>query len=116
MRAAAATGLAAAAVKARCMAEEEEREVARLVAAAVERQLQLLRTKLARFSALEEALACERSALAVCDLPSDFTVLLWSVGHGFWRGARCRCFASLKHSVVEEIMIGRADTAVLSVC
>lgn len=64
MRAAAATALAAAAVKAKLLADQEEREVARLVQLVVEAQLKKLEIKLKHFDELEEMLEREKDQVS----------------------------------------------------
>ena len=66
MRVAAATALGAAAVKAKMLADVEEREVQRQVQVAVDHQIQKLQLKLNSVSQLEDALEKERSIMEVC--------------------------------------------------
>lgn len=66
MRVAAATALGAAAVKAKMLADVEEREVQRQVQVAVDAQIQKLQLKLNSVSQLEDALEKERSIMEVC--------------------------------------------------
>lgn len=66
MRVAAATALGAAAVKAKMLADVEEREVQRQVQVAVDTQIQKLQLKLNSVSQLEDALEKERSIMEVC--------------------------------------------------
>ena len=66
MRVAAATALGAAAVKAKMMADAEEREVQRQVQIAIEAQLQKVQLKLNSMTQLEDALERERSIMEVC--------------------------------------------------
>ena len=66
MRVAAATALGAAAVKAKMMADAEEREVQRHVQIAIEAQLQKVQLKLTSMTQLEDALERERSIMEVC--------------------------------------------------
>ncbi|KAA6426594.1 MAG: SWI SNF complex subunit SMARCC2 isoform 2 [Trebouxia sp. A1-2] len=63
MRVAAATALGAAAVKAKMMADAEEREVQRQVQIAIEAQLQKVQLKLNSMTQLEDALERERSIM-----------------------------------------------------
>ena len=65
MRVAAATALGAAAVKAKVLAEAEEREVQRQVQAAIEAQMQKVQLKLNSMAELEKALEQERSIMEV---------------------------------------------------
>jgi SWI/SNF related-matrix-associated actin-dependent regulator of chromatin subfamily C len=60
MRAAAATALSAAAVKARVMADAEEREVQRLVVAAVEAQFRKVQAKIAYVDRMDALCTAER--------------------------------------------------------
>eukprot|EP00850_Spirogloea_muscicola_P007215 SM000036S13259 [mRNA] locus=s36:210416:217077:+ [translate_table: standard] len=60
LRVAAATGLAAAAVKAKLLADAEEREIQRLVAEVMEQQVKKLELKLRHFEDLEDLLLKER--------------------------------------------------------
>eukprot|EP00850_Spirogloea_muscicola_P010436 SM000061S19263 [mRNA] locus=s61:398927:405189:- [translate_table: standard] len=60
LRVAAATGLAAAAVKAKLLADAEEREIQRLVADVMEQQVKKLEIKLRHFEDLEDLLLKER--------------------------------------------------------
>ncbi|KAL4441240.1 hypothetical protein ABPG77_011477 [Micractinium sp. CCAP 211/92] len=62
-RLAAATGLAAAAVQAKLQADQEEREVQRLVLAAIEHQFKKVHAKLQYLEELDEVLASERLSL-----------------------------------------------------
>ena len=64
VRAAAAAGLAAAAVKSRLMADAEEREMQRLVVAACENQLRRVQAKLAHLEKVDELLKNEFVPLA----------------------------------------------------
>lgn len=66
MRVAAATALGAAAVKAKMLADVEEREVQRQVQVAVDHQIQKLQLKLNSVTQLEDALEKERSIMEVC--------------------------------------------------
>ena len=66
MRVAAATALGAAAVKAKMLADAEEREVQRQVQVAVDAQIQKVQLKLNSMTQLEEALEKERSIMEVC--------------------------------------------------
>ncbi len=77
MRVAAATALGAAAVRAKMMADAEEREVQRQVQIAIEAQLQKVQLKLNSMTQLEDALERERSIMEVCCLKllTDCTVL-----------------------------------------
>ncbi|KAL4857267.1 SWI/SNF complex subunit [Chlorella vulgaris] len=63
MRLAAATGLAAAAVQAKLLADQEEREVQRLVLAAVESQFKKVQAKLQYLEELDGLMAAERLTL-----------------------------------------------------
>ena len=65
MRVAAATALGAAAVKAKVLAEAEEREVQRQVQLAIEAQMQKVQLKLNSVAELEKALEQERSIMEV---------------------------------------------------
>ena len=65
MRVAAATALGAAAVKAKMLADAEEREVQRQVQIAVEAQMQKVQLKLNSMKQLDEALEKERSTMEV---------------------------------------------------
>ena len=65
MRVAAATALGAAAVKAKMLADAEEREVQRQVQIAVEAQMQKVQLKLKSMKQLDEALEKERSTMEV---------------------------------------------------
>lgn len=65
MKVAAATALGAAAVKAKMMADAEEREVRHQVQLAVEAQLQKVQLKLDSMTQLEDALEKERSIMEV---------------------------------------------------
>lgn len=60
MRAASATALSAAAVKAKLLADQEEKEIQRLMAKVVELQLKKMDAKLKHFEQLEELLIKER--------------------------------------------------------
>ena len=71
MRVAAATALGAAAVKAKILADAEEREIQRQVQVAVDAQMQKVQLKLNSMTQLEDALEKERSILEV--YPSSFT-------------------------------------------
>ncbi|GBG77115.1 hypothetical protein CBR_g23440 [Chara braunii] len=63
VRAAAATAIAAAAVKAKLLADQEEREIQRLVASVIEMQLKKLEIKLRYFDELEDLLEKEREQI-----------------------------------------------------
>ncbi|EFN54822.1 hypothetical protein CHLNCDRAFT_134832 [Chlorella variabilis] len=63
VRLAAATGLAAAAVQAKLLADQEEREVQRLVLAAVESQFKKVHAKLQYLEELDSVMASERLSL-----------------------------------------------------
>ena len=67
IRVAAATALGAAAVKAKMLADAEEREVQRQVQAAIDAQIQKVQLKLNSMTQLEDALEKERSIMEVCD-------------------------------------------------
>ena len=67
MRVAAATALGAAAVKAKMLADAEEREVQRQVQVAVDAQIQKVQLKLNSITQLEDALEKERSIMEVFD-------------------------------------------------
>ena len=66
MRVAAATALGAAAVKAKMLADAEEREIQRQVQVAVDAQIQKVQLKLNSMTQLEDALEKERSIMEVC--------------------------------------------------
>ena len=65
VKVAAATALAAAAVKARLLADEEEKQVQELMQRAVTAQSKLVEQHLQRFEQLQQALSQERTSLAV---------------------------------------------------
>lgn len=70
LRAAAAAALGAAAIKARIMAECEEREALRLTQQLIETQHRKLTTKLRTFEQMEESLLKEKSVMEVRALPA----------------------------------------------
>lgn len=79
LRAAAAAALGAAAVKARIMAESEEREALRLTQQLIEIQHRKLTTKLRTFEQMEEALLKEKGVMEVCTFPVHVLVIpQWS--------------------------------------
>ena len=66
MRVAAATALGAAAVKAKMLADSEEREAQRQVQVAIDAQMQKVQLKLNSMNQLDEALEKERRTMEVC--------------------------------------------------
>ena len=93
MRVAAATALGAAAVKAKMMADAEEREVRRQVQLAVEAQLQKVQLKLDSMTQLEDALEKERSIMEV-----GAPLSLLSSTH-------CSVMTLVKHSLHENLQL-----------
>lgn len=95
MRVAAATALGAAAVKAKMLADAEEREIQRQVQVAVDAQIQKVQLKLNSMTQLENALEKERSIMEVCTgLPVSSTFcsrLHWRVGMSMegWANTAC---------------------------